>query len=232
MPGVRQRLVPAAAALAVLLGGCGDDDAERLGVQQALAAQRAADNTLFWVGERFGGLPLTGIDRGPERTTFAYGTCKQPNGEGGCAAPLQVQTASICDDNALTLAIRPRASFPARGTTVRDYGEGRLDLDAATSLIRVSGQGTRPRRAIAALRPVRESARVPAALPAARYPSQYLEQLRRVRDAYARGGTFHAVRSELGISVSAARFQLALARGLGPDGLRRERGIRCDRPPG
>ena len=53
---MRQRLVLAAAALVVLLGGCGDDDAEPLGVQQALAAQRAADHTLFWVGERFEGL--------------------------------------------------------------------------------------------------------------------------------------------------------------------------------
>lgn len=226
---MRQRFV-AVALVALLCGGCGDDEAEPLGAQQALAAQRAAGHQLFWVGERFEGLPLTGIDRGPVRTTFAYGSCKPPKGEGGCAPPLQIQTASLCDDNALKVAIRPRASFAARGTTVRDYGEGRLDLDAATSLVRVFGQGSRPRHAVAALRPVSESARVPARLPTARYPNHYLEQLRRVRDAYARGGSYHAVRAELGISVSAARFRLALARELGADG--RRDGFPCGHPPG
>jgi hypothetical protein len=219
------------AALAALLAACGDDnEAERVGVPQALAAQRAVDHQLFWVGERFDGLPLTSIDRTAQRTTFAYGTCKQPRGEGGCAPPLQVQTASLCDDNALKLAVGPRTTFAARGTTVRDYGEGRLDLDAATSLVRVFGTGARGRRAVAALRPVDGPARPAARLPAARYPKDYLEQLRRVRGAYARGGTYHAVRAELGISVSAARFELGLARELGRAGLRAERAIACDRP--
>ena len=114
---------------------------------------------------------------------------------------------------------------------MRDYGEGRLDLDAATSLIRVFGPAraadARSRRCVRSRR--RRGYGRDCLPPATR--RDYLEQLRRVRDAYARGGTFHAVRSELGISVSAARFRLALARELGRDGLRRGRGIACDRPP-
>ena len=228
----RQRLVPIVALLAVLLAGCGGDDAEQAGSAEALAAQRAAGHALFWAGESFDGLPLRAVTRTADRTTFAYGSCKPPVGEGGCAPPLQIQSASLCDDNALKVALLPVGSFAARGTTVRDYGEGRLDLDASTSLVRIFGSGERGRRAVEALRPVSASASVPARLPAARYPNHYLEQLRRVRDAYARSDSLRTVRRELGISVSAARLRLGLAGELGPARLSSARGVACDHPPG
>jgi len=46
-------------------------------------------------------------------------------------------------------------------------------------------------------------------------------ELRRVRDAHQRLRSVHAVRDELGISRSAVRFRLALARELGGQRLRR-----------
>jgi hypothetical protein len=83
----------------------------------------------------------------------------------------------------------------------------------------------RGRRAITALKPV--SGRATTRLPAPTYPRDYLEHLRGVRDAYARGGSLHAVRAKLGISVSAARFQLALGRARPRGG----RGLDCGHAP-
>jgi hypothetical protein len=231
MPRAGRRLALLAAALAGTVAGCGHEQ-EPIGTEQARAAQRAAGHELYWVGERFAGLALTGVVRNDPATTFAYGTCRQPKGEGGCAPPLQVQTSSICDDNALVLDVRPRETSTARGTAVRDYGEGSLELDAGTSHVRLFARGPRGRQAVAALRPVAGSQRVTARLPPARYPNGYLAELRRVVASHQRGGSLRAVRSELGISLSAVRFRLALARELGADGLRRERGLACDHPPG
>ena len=230
MPRAGRRLALLAAALAGAVAGCGDEG-EPVDAAQARAAQKAAGHELYWVGERFAGLVLSGVVRNGFATTFAYGTCKPAGGEGGCAPPLQIQTSPICADNALVLDVRPRATFTARKTPVRDYGEGRLELDAASSHVRVFAQGGRGRRAIAVLRPVSGSQRVTARLPAARYPNGYLAELRRVVALYERGGSLRGVRAELGISVSAVRFRLALARELGPAGLR-GRGVPCDHPPG
>lgn len=235
--GARPRLAAVAAALAAPLAGCAEEPRQAQqpatgAMAQALTGQRAVGYQLFWAGETFEGHRLTAITRDAHRTTIGYGTCDPPDGEGGCAPPLQIQSAPICADNALKVALRPRASFTSRGTSVRDYGEGRLDLDASTSLVRVFARGSRGRRAVAALRPVAESQPVAVALPAARYPNGYLAELRRVVASYERGGGLRAVRAELGISVSAARLRLALARELGPEGLHSSRGIACDHPPG
>ena len=86
-----------------------------------------------------------------------------------------------------------------------------------------AGGGGRGRRAIAALRPVAGSQRVEAKLAPPRYPLYHLDQLRRVRGAYARLGTLRAVRDALRISVSAVRFELRLARGFGAARLRAAR---------
>lgn len=54
---------------------------------------------LYWLGESFDSLPLTGIDfLTPEQgmptmraVSFIYGTCTPPPDAGGCAAPLNIQ---------------------------------------------------------------------------------------------------------------------------------------------
>jgi hypothetical protein len=83
--------------------------------------------------------------------------CIWPESE-SCTPPLEVQVASICDRNALVLDVRPRATFHARGVSVLDYGERRLELASAASQIMVFAAPDRARRAIAALRPIDEEA--------------------------------------------------------------------------
>ena len=208
-------LVVGAAAIA----GCGGGADPQSPQARALAAERAAGAPLYWVGPSFGGLPLTDVMRDPRRTTLIYGSCT-PSGDTGCATPLQIQVSSICDSNALVLDIRPRAAFRAGAMQAFDYGDGQLALDAGTSRIRVFADGRIGGLATSALRAVTGGTR-----PAApRYPRYYLDQLRRVLAAHDRLGDVKAVRDELGISKSAVRFELRLARALGRQRLEDGRG--------
>src|SRR5919197_4634789 len=210
MNGSRCLPAMAVAVIAAPLAACGSD---RPGLD-AHAAQRAAVYRLYWVGQRFEGLPLTTITRRFGLTTFVYGTCKPKGDDGGCSPPLEVSVSSICDRNALVLDRRPRARFEVRGVPVLDYGEWQHDLGTGASQVVVFAAHDRALRAIGALRAVDET-RAAGDLPAPRYPLSYLAQLRRVMEAYAHTGSVRAVRDELGISQSAVRFRLALARELG-----------------
>ena len=208
-------------AVASSIAGCGGSEAREPSPRaQVLAAQRTVAYPLYWVGTSLGGLALTDVLATPRRVTLLYGTCT-PHGDAGCAPPLTIQVSSICDDNALVLDIRPDTRSRARGTTALDYGEAaRVELDAGVSHITVSATAARTRRAIAALRPVAGSRPARDALPPPRYPLSYLGELRLVRQAYVRLGDVRAVRTELGISKSAVRFELGLARDLGAARLR------------
>ena len=208
--------------------GCRGEGGERPptpGRAQALAAQRAAGHPLYWVGRSFDGLALSEVLRLPERVSFIYGSCDPSGSDTGCAPPLEIQVSSICDDNALALDIRPDAKRRVRGTTVLDYGEaGRLALDAGVSHVTVSAEAGRSRRVVAVLRRVGEAQRVTRLLPEPRYPRSYVAQLRRVSGAYRRLGDVRAVRTELGISKKAVRFELALASDLGAQRVQRQGG--------
>jgi len=207
------------AGLAATVAACSSDGSgARTG--EAQAAQRAVDHPLYWAGASFEGLPLTAVSRQLGVTSFIYGTCEPRGQSESCSPPLEVQVASICDRNTLVLDVRPRASFRARGVPVLDYGDWRLELPSAASQVVVFGTPDRARRAIAALRPVDEEA-PHGDLPAPRYPRYYLAALLRVHDAYVRSANVRTVRSELHISQSAVRFQLALADELGAARLRR-----------
>jgi hypothetical protein len=222
---VARRLRPVLLFLAALIAGCGASEPERADPAQVRAAQRVVGHTLYWVGASFADVPLTGVLRDPQRTTFVYGTCDPEGSDMSCAPPLEVQVSSICDANALVLDIRPSATRRVRGVAVRDYGEaGRLALDVGTSYVTVSASRTLSTRVVAALRPVLGLGSGAAALPAPRYPRYYVDWLRRVDESHRRGGSLRAVRDELGISRSAVRFELRLARELGRARLRRVRG--------
>jgi hypothetical protein len=70
-------------------------------------AQRFEEFSLYWVGEKFRGLPLTDISRFDSRSndppvlhpensvTLMYGTCKPP-GDGGCSPPIQIIVQPYC----------------------------------------------------------------------------------------------------------------------------------------
>lgn len=211
--------IVAGTALALgLLAGCGGAD-ERPTAGDVRAAQRAAPYPVYWVGSSFAGLPLTAITRNGARVSFLYGTCKA-SGDSGCALPLEIQTTSICDRNAVILDIRPRSSTRVRGVVARDYGEGDRSLEVGESNVTVFGRSPYRERAVGALRPVAGRLRGDR-LPRPRYPLAYVAELRRVRAAYRRLGSIRAVRGTLGISKSAVRFRLTLARELGERRLRR-----------
>jgi len=156
------------AALAVLLAACGGAD-ERPSADDVRAAQRAVPYPVYWAGSSFAGLALTGVTRNGSRVNFLYGTCKA-SGDSGCALPLEIQTSSICDRNALLLDVRPRSSSHARGAVVRDYGEGDRSLEAGASNVTVFGRSPYRARAVSALRPVTGTLRGDR-LPPPRYPA-------------------------------------------------------------
>ena len=223
-----RRLRPVLLVLAAMLAGCGAGEPERADPAQALAAQRGAGHTLYWVGRSFAGLPLTDVGSGLPFESFVYGTCDaNAGGEGGCAPPLEIQVDSVCERNALLLDIRPGRRLHIRHASVLEYWQGQLELEAGTSHVTIFAAPALARRAVAALRPVSGSGSA-AALPAPRYPRYYVDWLRRVDDSHRRGGSLRAVRDELGISRSAVRFELGLARELGRARLRRVRGARPD----
>lgn len=215
-----KRIAAAAVSAGLVIGGCGGDDTQA-SAETPQAAQRAVPYAVHWVGRSFAGLPLTAVLRdGSGDVTVIYGTCKPKGGEGGCAPPLQIQSASICDRNAL-LYTRPPTSERLRGAVARRDQEGDVRVDTGVSNVTVfAGSASLRERALAALRPVDGPASAER-LDRPRYPRTYVAELRRVQTAHRRLGNVRAVRDELGISKRAVRFRLALARELGARRLRR-----------
>jgi hypothetical protein len=218
-------LMAALLALA-LLAGCGGD---RPGDDEVRDAQKAAAQPLYWAGDEVAGQELSGMTRNGDVVTFLYGDCKNEDREGGCAVPISVQTAPICNVKALVLDVRPTRSRAVRGITARVRGGGTVDLATGTSNITVRADSPRRLdRTLAALRPVEGAQR--GELPAPRYPLEYIEELRRTRDAFVRTGSVRAARDELRVSQRAIRFRLRLAERLGAERLRRPAADFAGRP--
>lgn len=216
---LRRRVAAAVAAVALAaLGGCGGGEDEPPRIVSRSATLHFEPH---WVGRSFDGMALTstGTDV-PGVVSMSYGTCELPEGEGGCAVPVTIQTTSICDRNALLIDARPRPARRVRGVDLREYDERRAELATADTNVTIFASRTLRERVLPVLRAVD---RRPAGdrLRRARYPRAYVDELRRVRDAYVRLGSVRAVRDRLGISQRAVRFRLALARELGSRRLRR-----------
>ena len=110
-----------------------------------------------------------------------------------------------------------------RGITARVRGASTVDLATGTSNVTVRADTpARLERTLAALRPVEGASR--ADLPPPRYPREYIQELRRTRDAFVRTGSVRAARNVLRISQRAIRFRLRLAERLGSARLRRPAG--------
>ena len=85
-------------ALATVLAACGGSGA-------SVDELKSDARSYYWVGDSFEGLDLTHSERYNGRfSTFAYGTCEPPSGEGGCASPLEVQNAR-CRSGSVNVAI-------------------------------------------------------------------------------------------------------------------------------
>ena len=210
-----QRLLIAASVALTLLAGCGDP-----GSDEAREAQKRATQPVYWAGEEVAGQGLSAVTRNGDVVTFLYGDCKNEERKGGCATPISVQTAPICVVKALVLGVRPTRSRRVRGITARVRGASTLDLATGTSNVTVRADSRRRlERTLAALRPVEGGAR--GELPPPRYPLDYIEELRRTRDAFVDTGSVRATRDRLRISQRAIRFRLRLAERLGSARLRR-----------
>jgi hypothetical protein len=85
--------------------GC---ESKSLSEKDAREVARSADGTVFYVGTTFEGLPLTHAANypaeSPLETTFIYGDCDPGGGDGGCPAPLEIQSA-ICADGPTKVGI-------------------------------------------------------------------------------------------------------------------------------
>jgi hypothetical protein len=215
-----QCLLTIGAALSLgLLAGCGSD---RPGDDDVRDAQKSATEAVYWAGDKVAGLDLTAITHNGGVVTFLYGSCKNPERKGGCAVPVSVQTAPICAVKALVLGVRPTRSRQVRGVTARVRGASTIDLATGTSNVTVRADRRRQlQQAVAALRSVDGETTTGERLPRPRYPLDYIQELRRTRDAVVHTGSVRAARDELKISQRAIRFRLRLAERLGSSRLRR-----------
>lgn len=178
----------------------------------ARAAEARRPVVTHWFGEQFEGLPVT--DR--TRSSVIYGDCDAS--EGGCTAPLEVQSLSICRRHPLEIDVLPSAIRRARGALVVSYGDQIEVLTATTTAVIFANDRRLLPRALAALRPVDQYR--PSPLRPARLPRWASRELRLIQSLRQDGQSLRAMRTKLGISVSAIRSRLRLARVLGADALR------------
>ncbi len=104
---------------------------------------------LFWLGERYGKLRLTGISidrvdvRSADRSriirthshtvSFLYGTCDPSGGEEhSCGPPLQVQNWPACGRNAALYGFHLPLKLEVRGVPARRFGD-RIEMWTGTS---------------------------------------------------------------------------------------------------
>lgn len=136
---------------------------------------------LYYLGERYGGLPLTAIlgrlqppayapsvKRLPPPTsptfTFVYGDCEPPRGrEGGCAPPLSIQNFEVCAVSPKSHAAPPSAlTERIRGVPyLRNPGAGSLNVFTGQTTVTIFGSWRGALRAAEDLRSI--DGHVPAA---------------------------------------------------------------------
>jgi hypothetical protein len=95
VPRLVHGLVALLAATALAACGAAADEVPSVAGDLTLEQARAfAEFPLVYAGERVDGLPLVAIVRRDDTAnyvSFAYGDCRPPSTEGGCAPPAEVQ---------------------------------------------------------------------------------------------------------------------------------------------
>ena len=150
---MRPRVTGAALGALIALGvfGCGDSGDETQTVPEDVASAPAES---FYLGEEFDGLPLTTVLAPPtgsgDSTSFIYGHCEPPAGEGGCAPPLEVQTWPLCG-RAPQVPIKQLDHV--RGALVEsDPRESRVEVLTGESTVVIFGSAKRAAAAVDELR--------------------------------------------------------------------------------
>jgi hypothetical protein len=136
-------------------------------------AEKPANFRLYSLGTRFAGLPLTAVLRtcgNPQpvpgdnpklpatyrsnSVTYIYGDCTPPAGEGGCAAPIQLQISPACERNVAQYERRPKLTR-RRGVPSAALDRA-LELYTADSTVVIfTGDRHLMRRAVSAVQRVR-----------------------------------------------------------------------------
>jgi hypothetical protein len=145
-------------------------------------AEKPANFTVYSLGSRFAGLPLTAVLRtcgNPQpvpgdnpklpptyrsnSVSYVYGDCTPPPDEGGCAAPLELQVSPACERNVAQYEHRPELTR-RRGVPSAAL-DGSIELYSADSTVVIFATDRSLRkRAVSAVQRVRRGD-APAAIP-------------------------------------------------------------------
>jgi len=173
---------------------------------------------LYWLGPYFGGMRLTSTPEEHRYSTFVYGDCELPEGEGGCSPPVQIQNWSACARNPLRISFPPYQVFPLRGGgIVSVYESSRAEVVIGDRNVVVFAQPELVGASL--LRLQLQSQPGPETLAPPEYPMPVLRELKRVTVPAARGLDVAAIARKTEVPAEDVRLRLRLAELLGPEAL-------------
>jgi hypothetical protein len=171
---------------------------------------------LYWLGPYFAGMRLTSEEH--RYATFAYGDCELPEGEGGCALPVQIQNWSSCARNPLRIDIVPYQVFPLRGGgIVSVYESSRAEVATGDRNVVVFAESELVGAALLKLHLQSQSG--PETLAPPEYPMPVLRELKRVTVPAERGLGVAAIARKTKVTEDEVRLRLRIAELLGPAAL-------------
>jgi hypothetical protein len=170
----------------------------------------------YWLGPYFAGLRLTYASSFNGVSSFGYGDCELPEGEGGCAAPAAIQNASSCDRNPLAIDRVPFRVFLVRGGGLAaEYEKTSIDITTGSQTVTLGANEVE--LVPAELRDFRrksEPAPQPLAPPV--YPPAALRELKRVTVAKQRFGSIGAAAKAIHLPDFEVKVRLEIAELLPP----------------
>lgn len=173
---------------------------------------------LYWLGPYFAGMRLTSTPEEHRYSTFVYGDCELPEGEGGCSPPVQIQNWSACARNPLRISFPPYQVFPLRGGGIVSVYEGsRAEVATGDRNVVVFAQPELIGASL--LRLQLQSQPGPETLAPPEYPLPVLRELKRVTVPAARGLDVAAIAKKTELPAEDVRLRLRLAELLGPEAL-------------
>jgi hypothetical protein len=169
----------------------------------------------YWLGPYFAGLEVSGT----LGSTSVYGHCELPEGEGGCAPPVQIQNSSSCARNPIGLDRIPQEVFLLRGGGLATVNESTA-VDIGTGGQTVTVYTSEPELMGAALRELHTRTQsAPEALAPPVYPLPVLRELKRVTAVAGRLSGVEAIARATDLPPAEVELRLRIAELLGPGAL-------------